>query len=109
MPRKGHIAGETIEVKTVVKNTTSLKVQARAALYQTQIFMSGVRHRTLESALGETVTGPEIEPCEFTENVLELPIPPRAPLTMKSNMVTVKYFVHVTLGMFVVIILILLI
>ncbi|OTF70663.1 arrestin domain-containing protein, partial [Euroglyphus maynei] len=46
--RKGHVAGETIKVKTLINNTSTLKVQPRAALYQTQIFMSGDRHRTLE-------------------------------------------------------------
>lgn len=45
--RKGYLPGETIQLKTFINNMTTLKVQPRATLYQTQIFMTGDRHRTL--------------------------------------------------------------
>lgn len=91
------LLGEIIKLKTIIKNTTTLKVQPRATLYQTQIFMSGDRHRTLELVLGEPQYGSEIDPCEVLESTIDLPIPQRAQLTMKSTIITIKYFVHVTL------------
>ena len=93
----GILIGETIKLKTVINNSTTLKVQPRATLYQTQIFMSGDRHRTLELVLGESIYGNEVEPNEATEDLIEIPVPTRAQLTMKSTIITVKYFVHVTL------------
>lgn len=95
--RKGYLPGETIQLKTFINNMTTLKVQPRATLYQTQIFMTGDRHRTLELVLGEPSYGNEVEPNEVAEEVIEITIPARAQLTMKSNIITVKYFVHVTL------------
>lgn len=76
---------------------STLKVQPRAALYQTQIFMSGDRHRTLEIVLVEPINGSEVDPTEVIEDIIEIPIPTRAQLTMKSPIITIKYFVHVTL------------
>ncbi|KAF7493000.1 Arrestin domain-containing protein 3 [Sarcoptes scabiei] len=96
--RKGHVAGDTIQLKTLINNTTTLKVTPRAALYQTQIFMSGDRHRTLELVLVEPIEGSEVDPTEVIEDTIEMPIPTRAQLTMKSPIITIKYFVHVTLN-----------
>ena len=83
--------GESIQLKTFTRNATTLKVQPRATLYQTQIFMSGDRHRTLELVLGESVFGSEVDSNEATEDLLEIPVPARAQLTMKSAIITVKY------------------
>ncbi|KAH9497092.1 Arrestin domain-containing protein 3 [Dermatophagoides farinae] len=91
------ISRETIKLKTLINNTSTLKVQPRAALYQTQIFMSGDRHRTLEIVLVEPINGSEVDPTEVIEDIIEIPIPTRAQLTMKSSIITIKYFVHVTL------------
>lgn len=81
----------------MINNTSTLKVQPRAALYQTQIFMSGDRHRTLEIVLVDPINGSEVDPTEVIEDIIEIPIPTRAQLTMKSTIITIKYFVHVTL------------
>lgn len=89
--------GETIKLKTVINNATTLKVQPRATLYQTQIFMSGDRHRTLELVLGDSQYGNEVDPNDVVDDMIEIPVPARAQLTMKSSIITVKYFVHVTL------------
>lgn len=51
----------------------------------------------MELVLGESVYGNEVEPNEVTEDMIEIPVPGRAQLTMKSTIITVKYFVHVTL------------
>lgn len=59
--------------------------------------MSGDRHRTLELVLGDSIYGAEVDSNDVIEDIIEIPIPIRAQLTMKSTIITVKYFVHVTL------------
>lgn len=83
--------GESIKLKVLINNGTTLKVQPRATLYQTQIFMTGERHRTLELVLGDPVCGNEVETSEVVEELIEIPVPIRAQLTMKSAIITVKY------------------
>lgn len=83
--------GESIKLKVLINNSTTLKVQPRATLYQTQIFMTGERHRTLELVLGDPVCGNEVDTCEVVEELIEIPVPIRAQLTMKSAIITVKY------------------
>lgn len=109
--RKGFAPGETITVHITVDNKTNTTVVPRVQLNQVQIFMCGVRHKTIETAisnLGDSqqcghnqqsaiVSGAEIAPHSSVEELLDVKVPWDESLTIKSSVITVKYFVHVTL------------
>ena len=61
--------------------------------------MCGSQHKTIETIMSEDpVVGEEIEPHTQVEELLEVKIPGDESLTIKSSVITVKYFVHVTLA-----------
>ena len=108
--RKGFAPGETITVHISVDNRlthTSTSVTPRIHLYQVQIFMSEIRHKTIEKELNiEPIIGKAIAPSENNnkhvkdadnEQLLDVMIPLNESLTIKSELITVKYFVRVTL------------
>ena len=82
---------------TTVDNQSSVVVKPRATLYQTQIYMCGERHKGQELALTEYVEGKEVAPDSQYTETLFLPIPKNASLTIKSPIISIKYFIHVTL------------
>jgi hypothetical protein len=54
--------------------------------------------QTIETTMGEEpVVGAEIAPHSAVEEVLNVLIPTDESLSIKSSVITVKYFVHVTL------------
>jgi len=59
--------------------------------------MTGERHKTIETSLTEPVIGSTVEAGVTTENVISLIIPEDIPLSIKCPIITVKYFIHVTL------------
>lgn len=97
--RKGFYPGESITVHVSVKNgTKSAVVTPRVSLHQVQIFMCGSRHKTIETTMGDEATiGKPVEPGTEVEEVLSLAVPGDESLTIKSSVISVKYFVHVTL------------
>ncbi|CAG2163523.1 unnamed protein product [Oppiella nova] len=95
--RKGYLAGESIEIHCSVDNSSTVSVTPRASLYQIQIFMSGDKHKTIETLLCEPILGSIISAGHKEEEVLRLTIPDNSVLSMKSSIITVKYFIHVTL------------
>jgi len=74
-----------------------VSVTPRATFYQTQIFMSGETHKTIETSLTEPITGSIVNPEHKEEEIISIIIPEDVPLSMKTHIITVKYFVHVTL------------
>ena len=60
--------------------------------------MTGDKHKTVETTLTEYFFGETIKKGENANSVINLPIPGRLPLSMKCPNITVKYFIHVTLG-----------
>src|SRR5699024_8598323 len=96
--RKGFAPGQTISVHVAVDNKTSAKVTPRILLHQVQIFMCDSRHKTIETTMpDEPIVGKEIEPHSYTEEMIDVKIPSDESLTIKSTVITVKYYVHVTL------------
>lgn len=96
--RKGFAPGETIDVHVGVNNKTSAKLVPRITLYQVQIYMCGTRHKTIETTLGQDpVVGAEVTANTEVTQVLSIGIPKDESLTIKSSVITVKYYVHVTL------------
>lgn len=97
--RKGFAPGESISVHVSVNNKTGVAVKPRISLHQVQIFMCDSRHKTVETTFPEDdpVLGTEVEPHSEAVEVLHLKVPADESLTIKSSVITVKYFVHVTL------------
>jgi hypothetical protein len=95
--KKNEILGEMIEVHCTVENMTSVGVIPRATLYQTQIFMSGERHKTVENSLTEAVIGTAVEAGANASETIFVLTPEDISLSIKSSIITIKYFIHVTL------------
>lgn len=73
-------------------------MKPRVSFYQTQIYMTGERHKTVENSLTEAVEGDEVLSHTLIEDAaIPVAIPVNIPLSIKSELITLKYFVHVTL------------
>jgi len=97
LPKKGYTPGETIELHITVENDSSATVKPRATLYQQQIYMCGERHKGEKVTLSDRVFGKDVESkTDFTETLF-VPIPEDASLTIKSQLISIKFFIHVTL------------
>ena len=59
--------------------------------------MSGDKHKTIETLLTDPSIGRPVNAGYKKEDVLQLTIPESAALTMKNQVISVKYFIHVTL------------
>lgn len=82
-----------------IDNSSSANVRPRVTFFQTQIYMTGERHKTVESSLSEAIEGEEVSRGTLVEDgVISLPIPVNIPLSIKSEYISCKYFVHCTLG-----------
>lgn len=96
--RKGFAPGENISVHVHVDNASNAAVKPRISLHQVQIYMCGSRHKTIETTLSDDpVTGTEVGAHAKADEVLHVKVPADESLTIKSSVITVKYFVHVTL------------
>lgn len=82
----------------MIDNNSSANVKPRVTFYQTQIYMTGERHKTVENSLTEAVDGDEVPAHSLVEDgSILVKIPVNIPLSIKSDLITLKYFVHVTL------------
>ncbi|KAI7684867.1 Arrestin domain-containing protein 4 [Sarcoptes scabiei] len=98
LPKKGFFRGEELIVNYVVDNSSTATVKLRATFFQTQIYMTGERHKTVENSLSDAVESEEIQANSIVEDgSLSLPIPINIPLSIKSEFITLKYFLHLTL------------
>ncbi|CAG2173755.1 unnamed protein product [Oppiella nova] len=95
--KKGYLPGEVVEVHCSVDNDSSVDVTPRLTLYQTQIYMCGERHKSLEVALTEYMVGNKVTSETKSMESLFVTIPKNATLTIKSAIITIKYFIHITL------------
>ncbi len=59
--------------------------------------MTGERHKTIETLLTEPSFGKATESEIDADNVISLLIPENIPLSIKSTLITIKYFVRVIL------------
>ena len=91
------LLGELIELHTTVENNSSVEVTPRCTLYQRQIYMCGERHKAFDEAITEYIVGKPVAEISEQTDTLFIRIPREISLTIKSTMVNVKYFVHVTL------------
>ena len=98
LARKGFAQSETITVHVNVDNKLNVKVTPRVSLHQVQIFSCGQRHKSIENRFpAETIKGADIEPHTKSEQLLDLQVPEEENLSIKSPIISVKYFIEVTL------------
>jgi len=96
--RKGFAPGEHIAVHISVDNQTNARVKPQIELHQIQIYNCGARLKTIESVQNESpVSGTEVAPKSKAQEVLSLAIANDESLSIRSDLITVKYFVNVTL------------
>jgi len=98
LDRKGYYPGEDVRINLLIDNSSSANVKPRVTFYQTTIYMTGERHKTVENSLTEAVEGDEVVSHSIVEDaVIAIQIPVNIPLSIKSELITLKYFCHVTL------------
>ena len=80
-----------------VDNRSTMDVTPRATLHQTQVYMCGDRHKAVEIPLTDPMVGRKIQSNTNSTETLLIPTSKDMPLTIKSSLICVKYFVHVIL------------
>ena len=91
------LLGEVIELYCCVVNDSSVECRPRALLYQSQIYMCGRQHRAWQMTITEPIFGTTIAKHSDDEQLLSVRIPSHVSLSIKSELISVKYFIHVTL------------
>ena len=91
------ITGETIEVNCYVANKSTVEVTPRATLYQTRVYQCGEYHKAVDRVLTEHIIGNKMASNANNTDIIHVPIPKTASLSIKSDVISVKYVVHVTL------------
>ena len=92
-----HFSGELLELHLTVDNESTVEVTPRATLHQTQVYMCGERHKAREVVVTEAIVGKTVyKKTNFTETIF-IPLPEDLSLSIKSGIISVKYFIHVTL------------
>ena len=89
--------GETIVLHCDVANDSSVETTPRATLYQMRIFLFGERHTGSQQAITEHIVGKKIDKHSRASEILAIPVPNDIPLSIKTDLISVKYFLHVTL------------
>jgi len=97
LSRKGYLPGETIEVHCYVANKSTVEVTPRATLYQTLIYQCGECHKAVDRVLTEHIIGNKMASNANNTDIIHVPIPKSASLSIKTDVISVKYVVHVTL------------
>ena len=97
MPMIKLISGESIVLHIDVDNKSSIEATPRARLYQTVVYLFGERHTASQFAVTDEVVGQKVDKHSNEREVLAIPIPQDTPLTIKTELIVVKYFIHVTL------------
>ena len=86
-----------MELHVTVDNESTVEVTPRATLYQTQVYMCGERHKAREVVITEAIVGKTVHnKTNFTETLL-IPLPENLSLSIKSGIISVKYFIDVSL------------
>ena len=78
-----------------VDNESTVDVTPRASLHQTQVYMCGERHK--EVVITESIVGKTVHKKTNITEIIIIPLPEDLPLSTKSGLISVMYFIHVTL------------
>lgn len=80
-----------------VANESSVEATPRATLYQTIVYLFGERHKASQTAITEAIVGQKVDKHSNGKEVLAITIPHDIPLTIKTELISIKYHIHVTL------------
>lgn len=98
LENKGYYPGGTIPVKLNITNKSNLKMHAQVSLYQIQIFECNQVHRILETCLThDPVVSQLVDANQSISDTVTLPLSNKLVLSLKNPLITVKYYVYVTL------------
>ena len=90
-------AGETIEIQCDVFNDSSTETTPRATLYQTQVYLFGERHKAFQIPFSDPVVGQPVPKNTNAMEFMKITLPKPTSLSIKSELISVKYLIHVTL------------
>ncbi len=85
-----------MEVRCLVTNQSTVDVTPRISLSQILIYMAKTRHTTIEER-SEPVIGKQVNAGQTEEQTLSIEIPKDFSLSIKSRLISMKYYIHVTL------------
>ena len=95
--RKCYKPGDHIVVHCNVFNDSSVECKPRATLFQNQIYLFADTHKAYQVPITEPVVGDSVAKENTSLQILTIPIPNETPLSIKTELIVVKYFIHVTL------------
>ncbi|CAG2168306.1 unnamed protein product [Oppiella nova] len=95
--KKGFAPGDTIALHCTVENHSTVDATPRVTLYETQVYMCGERHKSLQGAVAGPVLGHTVGQQTCDTQTVFVAIPATASLSIRSWIVSVKYMIHVTL------------
>ena len=95
--RKCYKPGDHIVVHCNVFNDSSVECKPRATLFQNQIYLFADTHKAYQVPITEPVVGESVAKEDRSLQTLPIPIPNDTPLSIKTELIVVKYFIHVTL------------
>ena len=78
-------------------NESSVEATPRATLYQTKVYLFGELHKADTIAVTDSVVGKKVDKHSNGSEILNIAIPEDIPLSIKSELIAVKYSIHVTL------------
>lgn len=101
LDRKSFIPGEVIPVEVLIVNDANVSVEPRVTLHQQQLFVCNQVHRTLESCLTPEPysTTEAVPPNSSATALIKVPLATNLVVSLSSPLITVKYFVHVSLDL----------
>ena len=98
MERQEYVPGEVITIELTTVNEATIAVQPRVMLFQTQMFTQNQMQRTLETSLSdEPYTVPVVPPQHSITQIIQVPLSPNLVVSLYSALITVKYFVHISI------------
>jgi len=97
LSKKGWTRGEVLELHVTVDNESTVDVTPRASLHQTQVYMCGERHKAREVVINEAIVGKTVHKKTNLTEILFIPLPEDLSRSIKSGIISIKSFIHVTL------------
>ncbi len=86
-----------MELHVTVDNESTVDVTPRASLHQTQVYMCGERHKAREVVITEAIVGKTVHKKTNLTETIFIPLPEELSLSIKCGLISIKYFIHVTL------------
>jgi len=89
--------GDTLRLLLNCDNESSIPVRPLITLYQSQAFNCEEYGRTWETVLNDTIEAEVVESEASCSQTIRIPLSQNSVLSLRSNMIAVSYFVHITI------------